>query len=157
MHAAAYDFVAEHAIPQPCRVLEIGSRNVNGSVRPLFSSCEYVGLDVREGEGVDVVADVCEYKANKFDVVVCCEVLEHAKNWRDLIDAADRLIKKGGTLILTAAGPGRAPHSAFDGAELRAGEHYANIAPKELEAALKGWAKVEVDVLGTDVRAVAVK
>lgn len=155
MHPAAYEWVAAHT--QTGRVLEIGSRNVNGSVRPLFANSEYIGIDVTEGEGVDLVVDVCEYNAKKFDVIVCCEVLEHAKNWKAILDACGRLIKKGGTLILTAAGPGRPEHSAVDGAELRAGEWYGNIKPADLEAALKGWAKVDVDVLGHDVRAVAVK
>ena len=156
MHPAAYDWVRNHAKPTG-RVLEIGGRNINGGVRDLFGD-DYTALDIMEGEGVDVVADVRDYKdGKKFDVVVCCEVLEHTEDWRGILTAAARLIKKGGTLIVTAAGPGRAPHSALDGAELRAGEHYGNIKPAELEKALAGWSKVDVDVDGTDVRAVAVK
>ena len=36
------------------RTLELGSANVNGSVRPLFSG-EYVGIDHEQAAGVDIV------------------------------------------------------------------------------------------------------
>lgn len=153
MHSAAREWVAAHALPGD--VLEIGSRNINGTVRDLFPG-DYTGLDISEGPGVDVVADVTEWTTRKrFDVVVCCEVLEHTD--APIIDAAHRLLRKGGTLILTAAGPGREPHSAVDGGPLRPGEWYANIDPDELRVALSGWSEVTVDVAGDDVRAVAVK
>jgi hypothetical protein len=32
------------------RVLEIGSYNVNGTVRVFFDKCEYVGIDVMLGD-----------------------------------------------------------------------------------------------------------
>ena len=68
-------------------VLEVGSLNVNGTIRDLFFSEGYVGLDKREGPGVDVVADICEESVvrrlatvgaiMRFNTVVCCETLEH--------------------------------------------------------------------------------
>ena len=38
------------------KVLEIGSLDINGSVRTFFENCDYTGLDVGEGKGVDIVA-----------------------------------------------------------------------------------------------------
>ena len=35
------------------KVLEVGSLNINGSIRDFFYECEYVGIDVGEGEGVE--------------------------------------------------------------------------------------------------------
>jgi len=42
---------------------------------------------------------------------------------------AFRMLEPGGMFVMTAAGPGRAPHSAVDGKGLQPGEHYANIDP----------------------------
>jgi len=36
------------------RILDVGSRDINGTVRPLFTG-EYIGLDMQEGENVDVL------------------------------------------------------------------------------------------------------
>ncbi|MDB0050250.1 hypothetical protein N9F31_02215, partial [Pseudomonadales bacterium] len=41
---------------QDLAVLEIGSYDVNGSIRSLFNAQNYVGVDLVEGPGVDVVA-----------------------------------------------------------------------------------------------------
>lgn len=38
-------------------VLEVGSLDINGSIRTFFHDCDYIGLDVSEGNGVDVVSD----------------------------------------------------------------------------------------------------
>jgi SAM-dependent methyltransferase len=153
MHDAARQWVSRHAC-QGC-VLEIGSRNVNGSIRHLFGP-DYTGLDIADGDGVDVVADVATWETDRrFDVVVCCEVLEHTD--APVIEAAHRLLRTGGTLILTAAGPGRQEHSAVDGGPLRPGEYYANVDPDDLRRQLAGWSSCEVDVANDDVRAVAVK
>lgn len=157
MHQAAYEWVAQHAVGAR-RVLDIGGRNINGTVRPLFPNAEYVTVDLHGGPGVDVVGDVCNFWPRaKFDVTVCCEVLEHAENWRGILAAAHRLTRKGGMLIVTAAGPGREPHSGIDGGRLRGGEHYENITPEALAAALADWDEVEADTTGEDVRAVAVR
>jgi SAM-dependent methyltransferase len=149
MHKDAFRFVAAQSqtitIPNS-RVVEIGSLDVNGSIRPLFAGCaEYIGIDKLAGPGVDVVCDVREYAgthaAERFDVCVCCEVLEHdAQPWQ-VIDAAKQLLKPGGTLILTAAGPNRKPHGV-DGKLPQPGEHYANITLDELERWLSDWCNV---------------
>lgn len=140
------------------RVVEFGSLNINGGVRDLFQG-EYLGIDPQAGPGVDVVGDAALWKpTRKVDCVVCCEVFEHTPNWPALLDSAARALKVGGVLILTMAGPGRAPHSAVDGGSIRQGEHYENIEPSELIDALKErFTDIHVDQLATDVRATARK
>ena len=60
------------------RVLEVGSRNINGSVRNFFFECDYVGLDYHRGRGVDVTGLAHEYDTrDPFDVVISCEAFEH--------------------------------------------------------------------------------
>jgi hypothetical protein len=65
------------------RVLEVGSRFVNGSVRPLIERfCrprEYVGVDIETGKYVDVVLPaerlVEHFGLESFDAVVSTESL----------------------------------------------------------------------------------
>lgn len=164
MHAAAREYVARQVESfGPFRnVVEIGSRNINGEVRDLFGHPDlYVGLDLAPGPGVDVVGHASDYKpAAPVEAVVCCEVFEHAPDWRALISTAFGWLEDHGVLIVTCAGPGRRPHSAIDGGwSLHPGEHYANIAAPDLADAFRryGFAGVSTDTLGTDTRGVAVK
>lgn len=135
MHAQAYEFVAAHAPRLGARaVLEIGSHDVNGSVRPLFPAAHrYHGIDLAPGPGVDEVADAATWREEAaFDVVVSTEVLEHAPRWVDVVANAWASLAPGGTLLLTCATDPRPPHSAVDGWDVRPGEWYANVAPAAL-------------------------
>lgn len=154
MHQAAYQWVKDHARPASS-VLEVGSKDINGTPRSLFPEAAYTGLDLVPGHGVDVVADVVGWEHDPFDVVLCLEVLEHVEKWEAVIEACHRLCS--GLLIVTCAGPGRAPHSASDGGPVRDGEWYANVDPGDLWRALERFGDSTVNVYGTDVRAVATK
>lgn len=157
MHAAAHDYVARFRTDDDVRVVEIGSRDINGTVRDLFPDADYIGVDVQDGQGVDVVADAATWRPKrKADIVVCCEVFEHTDAWRDIIwNTADNIVSDGGLIVVTAAGPGRAPHSAVDGGPLRDDEFYENIHPGDLALVLAeaGFDRVEVDEVRGDVRA----
>ena len=160
MHTEAKDFVARFATDDDVVVYELGSLDINGSVRDLFPNATYVGVDQRDGRGVDVVADATKWAPKaKADIVVSCEVLEHCDDWPALIANAYRLLKKNGRLIVTAAGPTRVPHSGYDGGPLRDDEYYANIHELDLLNILEfaGFGNIEMDVLGADIRAVAEK
>jgi SAM-dependent methyltransferase len=162
MHKQAYDWVKRFATPAAIDVLDIGGRNINGSVRELYpGAVRYVAVDLHDGPGVDVVADVTTWdEPGTFDVVVCCEVLEHAPNWREIVRTAHDRLKPGGQFVMTCAGPGRAPHSGVDGGwKLHPGEHYGNVSERELEEVLAqtGWATFTTDVAGEDTRCVAVR
>lgn len=150
MHSAAYQYVQDAIanLPRPPeRVVEIGARDINGSVRPLFGDADYIAIDIADGPGVDVVADGATYTPDTPpDCVVCCETLEHCEHWRAIVANARRILAPGGALILTAAGEGRAPHSAIDGAGLRPGEYYGTIGERELLAALTGFAEAHTRV-----------
>ena len=74
---------------EPLRVLDVGSMNVNGSLRPLFPDSIYVGLDLEEGQGVNLLMKDgrTPTKSHSFDVVVSSSALEHAEfsgkpSWR---------------------------------------------------------------------------
>lgn len=128
-------------------VLELGGLNINGSVRSFFPDARYVSVDIVAGPGVDVVADATTYRPEeRYDAVVCCEVLEHAEDADGFVATAWGSLKPGGLFIVTAACPPRAPHSAVDGGPLRAGEYYLNVEEDRLAAWLVGWKDVELEV-----------
>lgn len=162
MHRAAYRFVAEHR-GNPRSVIEIGSRDINGTIRGLFDGATYVGLDLYEGPSVDWVGSALDYAPEeRVEAVVCCEVLEHAAEWREIVTVGAGWLKPGGALIVTCAGPNRRPHSALDGKHrLHPGEHYGNITAAELRSVIE-QAGMEVEACrehrrGEDTQAVARK
>lgn len=96
-------------------VLEVGSRNVNGSYRGLIEPCaEYLGVDLVGGAGVDVVCDAADLDratgGRQFDLVVCTEMLEHAERWADVVHNLKAAVKPGGFLAVTTRSPGFPRH-----------------------------------------------
>lgn len=156
MHPAAMEWIARYATKEG-RVLDVGGRDVNGSPRHLFGP-DYTVADIAPGPGVNVVTDgaTLPFPDQSFDVVVCAEVLEHAPRWRGIVDECARVLRPGGRLIITTAGPGRPAHSATSLVTMHPGEYYANIDAPRLEDCL-AWNDLEylVNVFEDDVRAIA--
>jgi hypothetical protein len=92
------------------RVLEIGSLNINGTIRDFFLPSEYVGVDVAPGVGVDVVAQGQDlsYADNSFDVTVSAECFEHNPEWIATFENMWRMSNRH--VIMTCASEGRAEH-----------------------------------------------
>jgi len=114
MHKSVMDWarvvVTEFGL-QDKNTLEVGSYNVNGSVRELFSG-KYVGVDIREGPGVDAVvkAGVLPFADAEFDVVVSTEMLEHdSRPWLSVKEMA-RVCRPGGFVLITTRGFGFGKH-----------------------------------------------
>ena len=171
MHEAAKTYVRQVlktvSIPKGA-VLEIGGRNINGTVRPLFDAIgPYASIDLYDGPGVDLVGDVCELDPVKtarklfgkvaVSCVICCEVLEHAVKPLTLCRWAHRILKPGGVLILTAANPKRFTHSGIDGGPLQDGEHYQGVSESALRSWLKVFRRAQIVVDGADIYATAWK
>ena len=129
-------------------VLEIGSLDINGSVRPLFvDAAHYHGLDLVAGPGVDEVADASAWTPDRrYDVVACAEVLEHAPPWRAILDVMWSAVAPGGLLLMSCATDPRPPHSAVDGQDVRPGEHYENVSPAAVRAVMATWTTTERDI-----------
>ena len=112
MDVANRGWVLSHADKLKGKVLEIGSWIAPGQeaiqcrdhVSKLENVIEYVGLDMREGPGVDVVCDAknTSYPDNTWDVIICLDTLEHVDWPRDLVREAARILKKGGHLFLAS-------------------------------------------------------
>lgn len=124
-NAAVLDFFVKHAGPedfQGKRVLEVGSRYVNGSARPFierfFPPKEYIGIDTDPGRFVDLVLPaeriVEALGTEAFDAVVSTELVEHVMDWRRIIDNMKTVLKPGGSLFLTTRSFGFPYHGHRD-------------------------------------------
>lgn len=110
------DFVRRHLVAAEIAgksVLEVGARDVNGSVRPLieaFGPARYVGADIEAGHRVDQLVDAVDlvkiFGAKAFDVVVTTEMLEHVPDWQTVISNLKQVLRPGGVLFLTTRSQG---------------------------------------------------
>jgi SAM-dependent methyltransferase len=97
------------------RVLEVGSRDINGSPRVVFpEASSYIGIDSEPGPGVDLVVDaerLIELGMKPWaDTVVCCEVLEHTVRPWLVVAAMKQILKPGGHLWISTPAYGFPEH-----------------------------------------------
>ncbi|HJR58826.1 MAG TPA: class I SAM-dependent methyltransferase [Vicinamibacterales bacterium] len=90
-------FVEAHA--STGRTLDIGAQN--GPYAGFFPN--RIALEIRPGPGVQIIGDAQALGVadGVFDVVLCTEVLEHLREPQRAIDEMFRVLKPGGTLLLT--------------------------------------------------------
>ena len=110
--------IVADSLPKKIKVLEIGSLIVEGqehlSVRKYFPEAEYIGVDMQQGNGVDVVADFIDFSENfngtsyyykheeEYDLILCLDMLEHAKEPFEIIESAKQCLKPNGVLLVTS-------------------------------------------------------
>jgi len=125
MHASVLLFAATRLTPDDVRnrrILEVGSHDVNGSVGAILgiwgSPAEYVGVDITDGPGVDVVCSaqklIDHFGEDSFDIVVSTEMLVHVRDWRDAVHNLKRVCKPDGLLLLTTRSRGFKYHTYPD-------------------------------------------
>lgn len=136
-------------------VLEVGSLNINGTVRGFYSATRYVGVDVGAGHCVDVVCrgEDLAYVDGEFDVCVSAECFEHNPEWlatfRNMIRIASKFV------IFTCATEGRAEHgtasSSPGSSPLTAGSnYYRNLTRMDFEREIDFSAKFSTWEFSTD-------
>lgn len=98
------DYLVELCDKPRMKILEVGSRNVTGTVfRDRFHIAHYVGFDYYPGENVDVVGDVhklSSYFDEKFDLIFSSAVFEHlAMPWVASLEMI-KLLNRGGYVFV---------------------------------------------------------
>lgn len=96
------------------KILDVGSYDVNGNNRGLFNHDnikEYIGCDIIEGPGVDIVLPAHKLIfRNYFNTIVSCECFEHDMHIKDTLKNIVLMLKSGGCFMFTCATTGRAEH-----------------------------------------------
>ena len=89
-------------------ILEVGSYDINGSLRPIIESwapLEYIGVDIEEGPGVDLVCNVEDiigrFGKESFDIVISTELVEHVRDWRIVISNIKNVCNQNGIMLIT--------------------------------------------------------
>jgi hypothetical protein len=156
MHQEAYEgfayMLSASLVPRMELVygLDVGGRNVNGSVRELLPGVQWAGMDIADGPDVDIVGDASRDDwdfSQIYDIVIATELFEHTPNWRAIIkNMASWLDPAGPQLfIATCASVNRRAHGASGEMWPPEGEWYQNVTKDELESELiKHFKVVEV-------------
>lgn len=87
------------------RILDVGSYDINGSYKELFTSpnWEYVGADIEEGPNVDILLKH-HYQWNipeeSFDVIISGQCMEHVEDLKEWISPMKKILKKDGLVCI---------------------------------------------------------
>lgn len=120
-HDVGLAFIADVLAADEIRgrtILEVGSRDVNGSPRSVLGPMQpesYLGVDIAPGPGVDecVSAErlVERFGADSFDIVLSTEMIEHVEDWRAVVSNLKRVTKPSGLLLITTRSKGYPYHA----------------------------------------------
>lgn len=90
-------------------IVEIGSQNVNGSIREAAPPCKYIGLDFEKANGVDIVLEDPYHLPlpNQYaDMVVTSSCFEHSEMfWLTFLEGV-RILKTNGLFYINAPSAG---------------------------------------------------
>lgn len=120
-------------------VVDVGGRNVNGSLRAHFENTgsRYICVDMEDGEGVDIVVvpgEPLPFDTATIDIVVSTSCFEHDPCFWLTFREMARIVRMGGTIYVNA--PTRGPYHGYPGDNWRfysdAGQALAYWSGKEL-------------------------
>ncbi len=126
MHVNNHKWLADVRNSHPqhfdgARVLEIGSKNWNGTAREHFANCRYVGIDREPGAGVDIVVDGDDVPAQlqrDFDTLVMLSVFEHDPHWRHTLAKYLPHLRPGALVVTCFGAEGNLPHPPMPWAQV---------------------------------------
>lgn len=88
------------------KVLDLGSQDICGSYRTLFSDSkyEYLGVDIEQGPNVDLVLDTpydwsC-LATDSYDIIISGQALEHIEFFWITVSEMTRVLKKDGLICI---------------------------------------------------------
>ena len=114
MHDTAYEtgkkFFELYWKPSFKKILDLGSQNINGTLRDFCpEGAEYLGVDMAEGEGVDLVLSdpyKFPFENESFDVIVSSSCFEHSTLfWLTFLECI-RVLKRDGFLYINVPSNG---------------------------------------------------
>ncbi len=101
-----------------CAILDVGSYDVNGTLRPFAPErARYTGVDRDAGPGVDIVNDDphrLPFPSAYFDLVVSTSCLEHDRMFWVTFAEMARVVKPGGFIYVSAPVNGPVHRHPFD-------------------------------------------
>lgn len=122
-------------------VLDVGSYDINGSLKYLFPNSDYTGLDLAEGPNVDIVVSGDKYNTEKrYDITFSCECFEHNPQYLQTFQNMIDLTKANGLVVFTCATTGRpehgtkntSPHSSLASQEVSS-DYYKNLVKEDFD------------------------
>ena len=100
------NFLGEHGSFD--RVLEVGSADVTGNLRGLFSTSYYLGIDLRVWKNVDLQLNGHDlkkhFKKPSFDLVFYFDTLEHDDKFWETVEGMRFVLKPKGWMIIGVPG-----------------------------------------------------
>jgi SAM-dependent methyltransferase len=99
---------ASRITSEKVKVLDVGSFDVNGSYKHLFSDSrfEYSGLDMEAGRNVDIVLknpyNWSEIGTDSYDIVISGQAFEHIEFFWITMSEMTRVLKKDGLMCIIA-------------------------------------------------------
>jgi len=152
-----YRFLRRQLVACKGRVLDIGAGEAPW--QHLLRHADYVGVDVAEASdyGMRQKPDIRYYDgvtlpfdAATFDYVLCTEVLEHVPDPAHFLADLSRVLRTGGTLVLTVPWSARLHHTPHD---------YTRFTRFGLDRLIRSaaFSEIEIEERGNDVAVIANK
>jgi SAM-dependent methyltransferase len=122
MHKSAYNnaqrFFDKYcaSLPETSDVLDVGSYDLNGTMKPIFNKFKYTGCDVASGPNVDVVCNSNEliFEKDSFDIIISSSCFEHdALFWVTFLEMC-RVLRSNGLIYICAPSTGYVHRFPFD-------------------------------------------
>lgn len=90
------------------KILDVGSFDVNGTLKPIFAKGQYIGMDLEEGKNVDVVGNGhnMPFDSEEFDIVISTSCFEHDEMFWVTFLEMSRVLKVGGYIYINAPSAG---------------------------------------------------
>lgn len=101
--------ICAETLPVAEPIYEFGALQVPGQegyadLRPFFPGKKYVGADMREGPGVDVILDLhkIELASESVGTVLTLDTLEHVEYVREAVEEMHRILKPKGIVMMSS-------------------------------------------------------
>lgn len=122
----------------------------------LPSGCEYQGIDIvdadkfgyQNAESIPFDGKHIPFENESFDAILCTEVLEHVFQYQQLVDEMHRVLKTGGTAILTIPWSARFHYIPHD---------YHRLTPSAIGIMVSVFREWHINPRGTDITVIANK